>query len=108
MHDETNGIPSSCACGHARTKHRSDEERRALLNRLSRIEGQIRGLRAMVEREAYCPDILMQAQAVNAALNSFCRELLSKHIRTCVVDDVRAGREDTVDELLQTLQRMMK
>lgn len=108
MCEETNGLPSSDECGHCRTKHRSDEERRALLNRLSRIEGQIRGLRAMVEREAYCPDILTQAQAAGAALNAFCRELLSKHIRTCVVEDVRAGREDTVDELLQTLQRMMK
>ena len=102
MHD------GDVACPHCRTKHRSDDERKALLNRLSRIEGQIRGIRAMVEREAYCPDILTQAAAANAAMNAFCRELLANHIRTCVVEDVREGREDTVDELVQTIQRMMK
>lgn len=95
-------------CPHCKTKHRPEEERKALLNRLSRIEGQLRGIRAMVEREAYCPDILTQAAAVSAAVNAFSRELLANHIRTCVVDDVRQGREDTVDELLQTLQRFMK
>lgn len=91
-----------------RHKHRSEKETRALKNRLSRIEGQIRGIRNMVEREAYCPDILIQAAAVTAAINAFSRELLSSHIRTCVVNDVRAGHDEVVDELLQTMQRMMK
>ena len=96
------------ACPHCRTKHRTPEETKALLNRLSRIEGQLRGIRGMVERDAYCPDILTQAAAVSAAVNAFSRELLSSHIRTCVVHDVRDGNEETVDELLSVLQRFMK
>lgn len=95
-------------CPHCRTKERSPEEARRLVNRLSRIEGQIRGIRGMVEKEAYCPDILVQAAAANAALNAFCRELLSEHIRTCVKEDILQGKEETVDELLATLQKLMK
>ena len=91
-----------------RTKERSPEEYKALCNRLSRIEGQIRGLRGMLDRGAYCPDILAQAAAANAALNAFSRELLSQHIRTCVVSDVRAGNDEVIDELLDTLQKLMK
>ncbi len=91
-----------------KTKERSPEEYRALCNRLSRIEGQIRGLRGMLDRGAYCPDILAQAAAANAALNAFSRELLSQHIRSCVVDDVRAGNDAVIDELLATLQKLMK
>ena len=87
---------------------RSEEEVRRLVNRLSRIEGQVRGIRGMLERDAYCPDILAQAAAANAALNAFSRELLSSHIRSCVVNDVRAGNDEIVDELLATLQKMMK
>lgn len=95
-------------CPSCRTKHRTEEETRALLNRLSRIEGQIRGLRRMVEEEAYCPDILTQSAAAAAALNAFSRELLAAHIRTCVVEDVRSGSDEKVEELLVTLQRFMK
>lgn len=95
-------------CPHCRTKHRSDEEMRSLLNRLSRIEGQLRGIRSMVEREAYCPDILTQTAAACAALGAFGQELLSSHIRTCVVDDIRAGHDEVVDELVQTMRRFMK
>lgn len=95
-----------CCC--ERKKLRSPEEQKALLNRLSRIEGQIRGVRGMLERDAYCPDILTQAAAANAALNAFCRELLSSHIRSCVAEDIRAGRDETIDELLTTLQKFMK
>ena len=91
-----------------RVKHRDEAEARRLLNRLSRIEGQIRGLRGMVEKDAYCPDILTQSAAAAAALNAFNRELLSSHIRTCVTQDIREGREDTVDELLATLQKLMR
>ena len=91
-----------------RTKERSEEEYKRLVNRLNRIEGQIRGIRGMLDKNAYCPDVLTQVAAVNAALNAFGRELLSSHIRTCVVEDVRAGKEDTVDELLTTLQKFMK
>ena len=105
-----------CRCGESapqgkdccRTKERSEEEYKSLVHRLNRIEGQIRGLKRMLDNSAYCPDILTQVAAVNAALNAFGRELLSSHIRTCVVEDVRAGKEDTVDELLNTLQKFMK
>ena len=95
-----------CCC--ERHKERSPEEYKALMNRLNRIEGQIRGIRGMVESGAYCPDILVQAAAVNAAVNAFGKELLANHIRTCVADDIRAGRDETIDELVATLQKLMK
>lgn len=91
-----------------KTRQRSEEERRRLTNRLSRIEGQVRGLREMLQGDAYCIDILTQASAVNAALNSFSRELLSEHIHTCVADGIRAGDDAVVDELVSALQKMMK
>lgn len=97
---------AGCCCH--KTKTRSEEEYKRLVNRLNRIEGQIRGIRGMLERDAYCPDILAQAAAANAALNAFSRELLSNHIRSCVVNDVRAGNDEIVDELLATLQKLMK
>ena len=97
-----------CDCCQNRTKKRSEEEYRSLINRLSRIEGQIRGIRGMVEKDAYCPDILTQSAAAAAALNAFNRELLASHIRTCVTQDIRDGREGTVDELLDTLQKLMR
>ena len=93
-------------CPHcARHKERSPEEYKRLMNRLSRIEGQIRG---MVENGAYCPDILVQSAAVNAAINAFNRELLASHIRTCVRSDIQAGNDEVIDELLSTLQKLMK
>ena len=95
-----------CCC----EKHtvRTEEEKKRLLNRLKRIEGQVRGLQAMIEKDAYCNDILTQSAAVGAAVNSFNREVLSGHIHGCVVRDVRAGDEKVVDELLITLQKFMK
>ena len=87
---------------------KTKEEYRSLIHRLSRIEGQVRGIRAMVEKGAYCTDILTQSAAVSAALSAFDRELLGNHIRTCVADDIRAGHDEVIDELLDTLQRMMK
>ena len=89
-------------------KQRDPEEKRKLMNRLSRIEGQIRGLKGMVEKDDYCADILTQAAAANAALNAFSRELLSNHMHSCVVRDIRDGRDETIDELLGILQKMMK
>ena len=89
-------------------KHRAEEEKKALMNRLSRIEGQIRGIRGMVEKDAYCTDILVQASAASAALNSFNKELLASHIRTCVAEDIRQGKDEVIDELMDTLQRLMK
>ena len=91
-----------------RTKRRPADKKRALLNRLGRIEGQIRGLEGMIERNAYCTDILIQAAAANAALNSFSRELLGEHMKTCVVSDIQGGKTETIDELLQVLQMMFK
>ena len=91
-----------------RHKHRNLTEEKDLLKRLNRIEGQIRGIKGMVERDAYCTDILVQVAAVNAALNSFNKVLLANHIKTCVTNDIREGREETVDELVTVLQKLMK
>lgn len=90
------------------TKERSEDEYRSLINRLNRIEGQVRGIKNMVEKDAYCIDILIQVAAVNAALNSFSKMLLSNHIHTCVVNDIRNGKEETVDELVATIQKLMR
>ena len=95
-----------CCCH--KQKERSEKEYRDLLNRLNRIEGQIRGIKGMVERDAYCPEILVQVAAANAALNSFNKVLLANHIRTCVADDIRDGKEETIDELVTVLQKLMK
>ena len=100
--------PEGACCCQSRHKERSENEIRCLVNRLKRIEGQIRGIRGMVENGAYCPDILTQSAAVSAAMNGFNRELLSSHIKTCVVEDIRKGDEDTVDELVRLLQKLMK
>lgn len=91
-----------------RTKNRSDEEVTALIHRLNRIAGQVQGLKGMIERNAYCTDILVQSSAVSAAVNAFNRELLAAHIRTCVAQDIRDGRDETIDDLVSTLQRLMK
>ena len=97
------GTPSCC-----RHKDRTPEEHKALLNRLSRIEGQVRGIRGMLEKDAYCVDILVQVAAANSALNSFSKELLAQHISTCVADDLRAGSEAKLDELVNLLPKLMK
>lgn len=98
----------NCCCCSQRKKERTPEEYARLINRLSRIEGQIRGIRGMVENGAYCPDILVQSAAVNAAVNAFNKELLASHIRTCVADDIRNGKDEVIDELVATLQKLMK
>ena len=94
-----------CCCRH---KERSQEEYKALLNRLNRIEGQVRGIRGMLEKDAYCVDILVQVAAANAALNSFSRELLAQHIGSCVANDLRAGSNKKLEELLRLLPKLMK
>ena len=91
-----------------KTKERSEKEYKDLIHRLNRIEGQIRGIKGMVEKDAYCPDILIQVAAANAALNSFNKVLLANHIRTCVAEDIRAGKDEVIDELVTTLQKLMK
>jgi DNA-binding FrmR family transcriptional regulator len=100
-------VEKECCCTH-KTKERSEAEYRSLINRLSRIEGQIRGIRNMVEQSAYCTDILVQVSAASAALNAFNKELLANHIKTCVSEDIKNGKEETVDELVATLQKLMK
>jgi DNA-binding FrmR family transcriptional regulator len=95
-----------CCCN--RKKERSEQEYKDLINRLSRIEGQIRGIKRMLDEDCYCPDIITQVAAANAALNSFNKVLLANHIKTCVADDIRAGKDETIDELLNTLQKLMK
>lgn len=95
-----------CCCH--KTKERSEKEYKDLMNRLSRIEGQIRGIKGMVEKNCYCPDIITQVAAANAALNSFNKVLLANHIKTCVIKDIKEGKEETMDELLTTLQKLMK
>ncbi len=97
---------NECCCH--KTKERPEKEYRDLINRLNRIEGQIRGIRGMVERDVYCTDILVQVAAVNAALNSFNKVLLENHIRSCVVRDIREGNEETLDELVAVLHKLMK
>ena len=103
--DRPETAPGSCC---HKTKERAEAERKRLCNRLSRIEGQIRGIRGMVENDAYCPDILVQSAAAGAALNAFNKELLASHIRTCVVEDIRDGKDEVIDELVATLQKLMK
>ncbi|MDO5152246.1 MAG: metal-sensing transcriptional repressor [Eubacteriales bacterium] len=95
-----------CCC--QKTKQRTEEEYKSLVHRLNRIEGQVRGIRGMVEKNAYCTDILAQVAAVTAALNAFNKELLSQHIHTCVARDIRDGKDETIDELVAILQKLMK
>ncbi len=103
---EEDGQEKEC-CGH-KIKERSEKEYKDLIHRLNRIEGQIRGIKGMVEEDRYCTDILVQVAAVNAALNSFNKKLLENHMKTCVVRDIRDGKEDTIDELMETLRKLMK
>lgn len=97
---------NDCRC--VRHTERSEEERKRLIHRLNRIEGQIRGIRSMVERDAYCPDILTQTAAVNAAIHAFNKDLLTRHLRTCVAHDLQEGNDGTVEELAETLKKLMK
>jgi DNA-binding FrmR family transcriptional regulator len=100
-------MEKECCCQN-KTTMRSEDEYKKLINRLNRIEGQIRGIKGMLEKNAYCTDILVQSAAVNAAVNSFNKELLASHIRSCVVRDIRAGNDEIIDELVVTLQKLMK
>lgn len=96
-----------CCCS-AKSKSRSEEEYKDLINRLNRIEGQIRGIRGMIEKDAYCMDVLTQSAAAGAALNSFNKVLLSNHIHTCVEDGIRRGDEEVVEELVKMIQKLMR
>lgn len=96
-----------CTCCQKK-KERSDKEYRDLMNRLKRIEGQVRGIQGMLEKDAYCTDIMVQVAAVNAALNSFNKVLLTNHLHTCVAENIRAGNDEVIDELATLLQKLMK
>lgn len=106
MGDEKN--IEECPCCSGKHKDRDDKEKRDLMNRLKRIEGQVRGVENMLESDAYCTDILMQVSAITSALNSFNKVLLSNHVKTCVADNIRQGNDEVVDELVTTLQKLMK
>ena len=109
MEENREQIEKTCCCQCSeRKKERSEKEYKDLINRLSRIEGQVRGVRGMLEKDAYCADILVQVSAINSALNSFNKVLLANHIRTCVADDIRDGKDETVDELVKVLQKLMR
>ena len=113
MSEETlmaNEATADKSCPHCtgKTRVRSDEEMTRLTHRLNRIEGQVKGVKAMLVSDAYCTDILVQVQAVRSALSSFAKELLSQHIRTCVADGIKEGRDDVVDELVAVVGRLMK
>ncbi|MBD5444483.1 MAG: metal-sensing transcriptional repressor [Lachnospiraceae bacterium] len=97
----------TCICSD-KTKERTEKEYKDLMNRLKRIEGQVRGIQGMLENNAYCTDILIQVSAVNAALNSFNKALLSNHLHTCVAENVRAGNDEVLDELVVLFQKLMK
>lgn len=95
-------------CPHCKTKERNEEEIKDFITRLNRIEGQIRGIRKMVEEDAYCVDILTQVSAARCSLNSFSKVVLGNHIKTCVADDIRSGSDEKTDELVELLQKLMK
>ncbi|MCH5303831.1 MAG: metal-sensing transcriptional repressor [Ruminococcus sp.] len=96
-----------CGCL-SKTTSRTEQEQKKLINRLNRIEGQIRGIRKMIENDAYCTDVLVQSAAVNAAVNSFNKDLIASHIHGCVARDIREGKDEVIDELVLTLQKLMK
>lgn len=97
-----------CPSEDAKTTLRTDVQKKKLLNRLRRMEGQIRGIAAMIEHDAYCNDVLIQSAAVGAALSAFEREILESHIHGCVVRDIREGRDTVIDELMDTLKKLMR
>ena len=99
---------STCSYCSGKHKERDEEEVKTLMNRLKRIEGQVRGVEGMLENNAYCTDILMQVSAITSALNSFNKALLANHIKTCVAENIRKGNDDVIDELVVTMQKLMK
>lgn len=104
--NQTDSQCPDCTCH--KTKERDETEYKDLMNRLKRIEGQVRGIQKMVEKDAYCTDILVQVSAINAALNSFNKVLLSNHLRTCVTEHIRQGDDEIIEELVTLLQKLMK
>ena len=99
---------AACPACAERMKKRGEEEYKSLMNRLKRIEGQVRGVQSMLENDAYCPDIMVQVSAINSALNSFNKELMANHIKSCVAEDMRNGNDAKMEELIAVLQKLMK
>lgn len=108
MSDTTNENKECCSCCSGKKKQRDEKEYKDLMNRLKRIEGQVRGVQGMLENDVYCTDILIQVSAITSALNSFNKALLANHMRTCVADNIREGNDEVIDELVVTLQKLMK
>lgn len=98
----------NCNCNNQKKKIRDEKEYKNLMNRLNRIEGQVRGVKKMVEENAYCPNILIQVSAINSALNSFNKVLLDNHMNTCVIENIQNGNLEVVEELTNTLKKLMK
>ena len=105
---EENKEEKNCPCCSGKHKERQEKEKKDLMNRLKRIEGQVRGIQRMLEKDAYCTDIMVQVAAVNAALNSFNKVLLTNHLHTCVAENIREGNDEVIDELMGTLKKLMK
>ena len=103
-----NEMEGQCPCCSVKHKEREEKERRDMINRLKRIEGQVRGVEGMLENNAYCIDILMQVSAITSALNSFSKVMMANHIKTCVADNIREGNDEVIDELVATMQKLMK
>ena len=101
-------MDENCKCKNVKTKKRTNEDKKNLTNRLNRIEGQVRGIKKMLENDDYCTDILTQVSAVQSALNSFAKEILEEHVKTCVVNDIKEGNEEVIDDLLKTIRKLMK
>ena len=108
MKSNEDKVTRNKCCNTKRHKKRDSAEQKALLTRLKKIEGQVRGIQKMVENDAYCPDILIQVFAITSALNSFNKSLLSCHIHSCVAEDIKAGKDEAIDELCSVLQKLMK
>lgn len=107
MAGKEEALERKCPHCSGKTKEREEKEKRELMNRLKRIEGQIRGIESMLEKDAYCTDVIMQVSAVTSALNSFNKVLLSRHVKSCVADGIRQGDEEVIDELLTVMQKLM-
>jgi CsoR family transcriptional regulator, copper-sensing transcriptional repressor len=98
----------SCHSSSVRNSHHSENTKQNLITRLNRVEGQIRGIKGLIEKDTYCDDVITQISATQAALNSVAKILLEGHLRSCVVDRIQEGDDEVIDELLTTIQRLMK
>ena len=106
--EKKNRQKKHCCREEMRHTYRTEEEKKAMMARLKRVEGQIRGIEKMVEQDQYCPDILIQVSAATSALNSFTKVLLANHVKGCVATDIKNGNDETIDELCNVLQRLMR